>query len=151
MKIVRGFFGFIGRHFLNVRRWISYDFLKSSGQDVYRVGRQVFKAPIIEKPETFNEAMSRLKLSEDDLKIRYDSCRNTFVVFSVFASMLALYTLYLLFHGVVMGAILALVLTVLIGLHAFKYHFWMFQIKNKKLGCSFTEWKSSKVNNNNKN
>ena len=151
MKIVRGFFGFIGRHFLNVRRWVSYDFLKSSGQDVYRVGRQVFKAPTIEKPETFNEAMSRLKLSEDDLKARYDSCRNTFVVFLVFASMLALYTLYLLFHGVVMGAILALALTVLIGLHAFKYHFWMFQIKNKKLGCSFTEWKSSKVNNNNKN
>jgi hypothetical protein len=34
-------------------------------------------------------------------------------------------------------------------MHAFKYHFWMFQIKNKKLGCSFNEWKSNKIKNDN--
>lgn len=151
MKVVRGFFGFIGRNFLNVRRWVSYDFLKSSGTDVYRSGRAVFKAPTIEKPESFDEALKRLNLSENDLEARLSNCYNTFVVFLVITCALALYTLYLLFHGVFMGAILALAVTVLVGMHAFKYHFWMFQIKNRKLGCSFDEWKSNKVNSNNNN
>ncbi len=149
MRIIRGSFRFIGRHFLNVPRWVSYDFLKNSGTDVYKAGRAVFKAPTIEKPESFVEAVDRLHLSDKDLKVRFDSCRNTFVVFFVFAVLLALYTLYLLFHGVFMGALLALAVTVLIGMHAFKYHFWMFQIKHKKLGCSFNEWKSNKIKNDN--
>ncbi len=145
MKIISGFFGFMGRHFFNVRRWVSYDFLRNSGVDIYKSGRAVFKAPTLEKPESFDEAVKRLNLSEYNLKNRYNACRNTFVVFLIFAALLAIYTLYLLFHGVFLGAILALAVTALVSVHAFKYHFWMFQIKNRKLGCSFDEWKSNKI------
>lgn len=150
MRVIRGFFGFIGRHFLNVRRWTSYDFLKTSAVDVYSSGKTVFKGPTIEKPESFDEALKRLNLSENDVTHRYNNCRKTAIIFFVITIVLVLYTLYLLYHGVFMGAILSLAVTVLVGLHAFKYHFWMFQIKHRKLGCTLDEWKSNKIKNNHK-
>ena len=145
MKKTRKFFGFMGRNFFNVRRWTNYDYLKNSATDIYKTGQEVFKGPAIKKPESFGEAAQRLHLSKQDLKERYDKCRTTFLIFSSVTTVLGLYTLYLLFTGIVMGAVLAFVLTGLVGIHAFKYHFWMFQIKNEKLGCSFSEWKSGKT------
>jgi intracellular multiplication protein IcmV len=148
MGIIKSFFGFIGRHFFNVRRWVSYDFLKGSAVNVYSSAKTVFKGPTLEKPESFDEALKRLALSETDLKNRYNSFRNTFIVFLVISIALLVYTLYLFYHGIFMGGILSLAVTALVGMHAFKYHFWMFQIKHRKLGCTLNEWTSNKINNN---
>lgn len=150
MKRTKRFFGFMGRNFFNVRRWTSYDYLKNSAKDIYANGKEVFKGPKISKPETFSEAADRLGLSKEDLQERYNSCKTTFLMFFALTVALALYTLYLLFTGIFLGAVLTFSLTTLVGIHAFKYHFWMFQIKNKKLGCSLNEWRSGKTNNNKK-
>lgn len=148
MKIITKPIRFIGRHFLNVRRWMAYDYLKNNAKTIYKQGSQVFAGSKAQKPESFNQAVDRLHLNDKDLQVRFDNCRKTFYLFATIASALALYTLYMLIRHSFAGALLGAAVTTLIGLHAFKYHFWMFQIKHKKLGCTFNEWKSGKVNKN---
>lgn len=145
MKPVRKIFGFMGRHAFNVRRWSNYDTLRDSADALYKTGKATFKRPSVKKPETFDEAVKRFSLSEKDIEERYQNCRKIFIIFALFCALLSGYTLYLLIHSTFMGAILAAVVAVLTGLHAFKYHFWMFQIKHHKLGCTFSEYHSGNI------
>jgi intracellular multiplication protein IcmV len=45
-----------------------------------------------------------------------------------------------MFHGAVAGTLLVLAVIALSAVRAFQYSFWNFHIKNRKLGCSFSDW-----------
>lgn len=148
MGIFRSTFKVIGKQF-NVKQWVGYGQLKQNAQRLYRDGKVIFTKPQQLPAETFEEAKHRLQLSDQDLLERYKTCKMYFNFFIIFAFALLFYTLYLMYMHSYLGAILSLAITFLLGVQAFKYNFWMFQIKNKKLGCSFDEWRSGGFKNNN--
>ena len=54
------------------------------------------------------------------------------------------FSLYLLFSGFLLSCLLAIAVSILSLSQAFRYHFWYFQIKHRKLGCTFEEWREGK-------
>ena len=79
-------------------------------------------------------------LTEDDLKIRMLNFRRMYLAMIGGAFAFYAYAMYQMLYGGVLSVILSLVLSFVSLALAFRYHFWHFQIKHRKLGCSFQEW-----------
>jgi intracellular multiplication protein IcmV len=96
-------------------------------------------------PETFEEAVARLQLTDDELVKR----RSQYLQLAVFCGFLGLlvlgYSVYLFLLLDIAPAILSFLLALLVFIYAFRFHFWFFQIKHRKLGCTLREWWQSKV------
>ena len=56
------------------------------------------------------------------------------------ACLIFVYAGYQFFYGSIKAFIVSLVVMLIALVLAFRYHFWYFQIKQRKLGCTFNEW-----------
>lgn len=97
--------------------------------------------------ETFEAAKERLKLTEEDLaksQSNYQVFSFLFLIFAISTFFFSFYLLikYLSFAGMLLGW----GATSLFLAQAFRFNFFYFQIKHRKLGCTFAEWRSGKVN-----
>lgn len=132
--------------FFDPRGWLGYDTLKSSSMGLWVILKNLVA---IEKPvrqETFEAAMQRLNLTEDDLIKTARSCKIFTTIFLLLGSASFLSCFYfLIHHGTLAGFILAIATSAVFFSQAFRYHFWLFQIKHRKLGCTFEEWRRGKI------
>ena len=135
------------RTFFNPLGWIGYDTLSASSQTVFGMLKATFSPPAAQHTETFESAMTRLKLTEADIQAtakKYLMFVIIFVGFGVFAFLASFY--FLFYHATLAGWMLAMASAALFFVQAFRYHFWFFQIKHRKLGCTFEEWRRGKTN-----
>ncbi|MEO8402302.1 MAG: type IVB secretion system protein IcmV [Gammaproteobacteria bacterium] len=133
--------------FFNPRGWLGYDMLALQFKTSWRILKNLFTPATPQRTETFEEAMIRMNLTEDDIKTtsyRYLIFSGLFVVLGIIATGISFY--FLIHHGAISGWILGLVSATLLFTYAFRYHFWHFQIKHRKLGCTFDEWWQGKIN-----
>lgn len=133
--------------FFNPSAWLGYDFLKAQTLYLYGFMKNVIVRPDItpEREESFDEAVKRLNLTEQSINETKQSYFVYAMGFLVLALMTFLFGFYLLFaQGTWAGWILSLAVTALLLSQAFRFHFWYFQIKYRKLGCTFEEWKQGK-------
>lgn len=143
---LRDLFKVSGKTFFNPKAWIDYDNVKAYNIVMFDTLRNLF-APIEPgRKETFTEAMQRQGITEAGLvKLQ----RNYFITAMVFVFLALITTIsgfYQLFSvGSFFGWIISLAATALFLAQAFRYHFWSFQIKHRKLGCTFDEWLSGKI------
>ncbi len=134
--------------FLNPRSWVGYDALKDQNRTIWRVLKDLFTPATPTRTETFDAAAERFNLSEEELR----QAQANFSFFSIFFLVLSVLSLcigfyLLIWHRTFAGLILSFATAALFGAQAFKYHFWFFQTKNRKLGCTFQEWRQQKINN----
>ncbi|MGI9214188.1 MAG: type IVB secretion system protein IcmV [Gammaproteobacteria bacterium] len=91
--------------------------------------------------ETFEQAMQRLNLTEQDILERKKEFFKLFFISLIISLLLFIYTMlitinYKSFYGFILGTSISfLSLT-----KTFKYHFWLTQINKRKLGLTFKEW-----------
>lgn len=86
--------------------------------------------------KTFSEAgYTKLQLSKAK-----ETFKKYFFFYAVVTILSLLYIIYALVHADYRLAILATLFFVLCLAQAFRYHFWLFQIKQGRLGCTFEEW-----------
>lgn len=131
--------------FFNPRSWLGYDQLKSNTQLVWSVIKDLITPAKADITETFEEAMHRLNVTEADLNNKAQVFFSYAILFVLFAAISLLFGCYYLFHHkALLGCLLSLAVTALFLSQAFRYHFWYFQIKHRKLGCSFEEWRRGK-------
>lgn len=128
--------------FFNPRAWLGYDLLKENTQTTFNIFKEVFAQPIPqpEREETFAQAVARFDLTDDmvaKVQKRYFTMALAFAVVAIIVLMIGI---ILVIDSVFSGFILALSIATLFFAQAFKYHFWYFQIKHKKLGCTFQDW-----------
>jgi intracellular multiplication protein IcmV len=135
---------------VNVKAWMGWDIIKSSSIYVYNLGKSLVVPQKAESSESFEEALARLNLTEADLKTRQQEFMQLFVIYAAIGVAIILYCLYLFYTLSFMGGLLSLVVASLSFALAFRYHFWVFQIKQRKLGCSVQEWWHSKFDDSNK-
>ena len=135
-----------GKTFFNPRGWFNYDVLKDQTQTVWGISKGVLN-PIPAQPaltETFEEAMKRFNVSEEDL----GDISLTYLLFAGLFLVCGLgllgFGIYLLLSSFYAGAILSIAFTAFLLSQAFRYHFWHFQVKYRKLGCTFEEWRRGK-------
>lgn len=133
--------------FFNPKAWIGYDLLKDQTRTIWSfVKTATATAAPPENPETFEEAMQRLELSEADVQSTANRYLTYACCFIALTAVNFMYAVYLLFHHkAFLGLVLGLAVCALLLAQAFRYHFWYFQIKNRKLGCTIEEWRAGKV------
>lgn len=126
---------------LNPLRWIGYEQIAQNGRTIKNmVDGMINSKAAADAPTTFEEAMRRYLLTEEDIKKRMkDSYRIALVCFVASGLMLA-YMIYLFVRGLPLAAIVCLMLTLLLWAYSFREHFNYFQMKQRRLGCTFKEW-----------
>ncbi len=133
--------------FLNPREWIGYDAIKDQTKTIWDILKALFTPAKPEREETFEQAMQRLELTEADVKTRgqtYFIYALSFLLLSIIAFFVDCYLL--IYYHIISGFFLGLAVTLLLATQAFRFHFWYFQIKHRKLGCTFQEWRNGKIN-----
>lgn len=134
------------KRFLNklfdVRSWADWDRTKTiSGYFL-----QQFKIFFIPKRDddttasSFETEVAKQNLSENDLIVRQKSLMRLVYIMLGMAFLFFVYALYQLMYGSILGVILSWILMLISIVLAFRYHFWYFQIKQRKLGCTLSEW-----------
>jgi len=129
-------------HIVDVRvdRWVDIDSLKDSTDYFWDQCKNLFRVQKSEHAESFEEAIDRMALSPEILAKQSQRFLMLSFFFALMAIALVIYTivLYTLKNWMGMGICLSLSLYALSL--AFRFHFWHFQITQKKLGCSVWSW-----------
>jgi len=136
---------FLARPVSAVQSWVSWDALKDNTTYVKDSTRGLFSVEKPRRQETFEEAVARLNLTESDILDRQKSFLRIAMVIGTLGILTLFYTLYLLWNASFGSSALALTVTLLCIATACRYHFWYFQTKNRKLGCTIREWLDAKV------
>lgn len=142
MKIVRG----LGKAFkplVNFPAWMGWKQLSQTGKDISSNAKELLTPQKATRQETFDAAVRRLGLSEQDIQQRMKAFKKMALLYSVIALGLAGYCIYLVIFAHVAAAFLTLILVTLALTLAFREHFWYFQMKNRRLGCTIKDWLNS--------
>ena len=141
---IRDIFKISRKTFVNPTGWIDYESLKTQNKTIWEVLKNLFS---VRKPlyqETFEEAQARLSLTEEDIQLSIKNYRLYALLFLLLGLIVLFYSFYLLFrHGTFTGWLLGIASSGLFFSQAFRFDFWAFQIKRRKLGATFAEWKNS--------
>lgn len=141
---IRDIFKISRKTFFDPRSWMGVDLIKQHHQTLWRSIRRLFNPPKPHREETFDEAMKRLHLEPQDIKIMIKKYRFFAIFFLSLAFLCFLYAFYLLIKFyTVTGFLLALATTALFLGQSFRYDFWGYQLKHRRLGVSFSQWKNS--------
>lgn len=132
--------------FFNPTGWLGYNEIKENNQTIWDTSKDLFKPATPHREEQFEAAVQRMKLSEADLKETYQDYQFFAYLFLALGIAAILFSFYVAFNLNIAGLFLGFAMSVLFLGQAFRYHFWAFQIKNRKLGCTFAEWKQAVFN-----
>lgn len=130
---------------VRVDRWMSWDYLGQTAQTFRVLLLDILIPKKATYSETFEEAMQRLELTEEDIEQRKKEFVRLITFFVVLALGILAYALYLAFKGTLAAAVIAFCLALYSFSQAFRFHFWLFQLKHRKLGCTIKEWMNSKI------
>lgn len=125
---------------LNVRSWVDWDRMKLFTRYLIDGFKKFFVPQKREKGESFEAATKRLKLNESELVARQAGLLRLSILMVVIAFLLLAYSVYLFLIGGYRGGVVGIVVMLIALVLAFRYHFWYFQIKERKLGCTIQEW-----------
>jgi len=129
---------------ISPKKWVGYDHIKSDSVSVGKIAKNVFKRDKTNRrKETFDEAMKRYNLSESDIKKRIKTSKHLVAIFLGFSGLLGFYMVYQWHVGHFIGGFTCLVLMSLILAYTFREHFNLFQMRQRRLGCTYKEWLSS--------
>jgi intracellular multiplication protein IcmV len=132
--------------FFNPAGWIDFENLHRVNKNLLGFFRGLFSVPQAGQKETFEEAIARLNLNEADLHSLLKKFRDFSLIFLFFGLIAFMYAFYLLFSHAFSDFLLGIAVSALFFSQAFRYDFWVFQIKSRKLGASFAEWKNHFLN-----
>lgn len=129
---------------VNPRAWMGYEHIHSSGQfikdEVKRLFTINFSVQEKEQHDSYEKMMLDLSLTEDDLNSRKKNFLFATMLFC-FLSLASLgYIIYQYMSAHYISILPSFVLCILFLTLAFRYHFWYFQLKVKRLGCSLEDW-----------
>ena len=93
------------------------------------------------KPETFEQAAKRFGLNEAAIGHRMKQLFYTSLGFAVIALALFCYAFFLIFSkAMIMSGVVTVVLALVATSYAFRENFNYYQLKRRKLGCSYRDW-----------
>lgn len=134
-KVGRGF-----KSLIDFRRWMGWGQIKDSAKELQGLAKVLTTSDTAQHKETFEEAAKRLKLSEEDIKRQTSWHLRRTLLFVAMTIALWVYAIYLLITQHYQGFILGVVVGVLTGSFGFREHFYYFQMKKRKLGCTLQDW-----------
>lgn len=128
--------------FINPTAWVDLDSIITQNKTIWSIFKSVITPLAAGEAETFEEVVNRNGLTEKDIHDGMITYRTLAFVFVVLASCCLFYMGYLVVkYGAFVSAILALAVAGLFFSQAFKYDFWAFQMRQRKLGLTVADWK----------
>ncbi len=144
---VKDIFKISRKTFFNPTAWLGTHEISGYTRLIGSTLKTAFTPDKTRRVETFEQALERLNVTETDLQRnaqRYQLYAWVFIALSAGSILASFY--YLFHHGTFAGWCLAMVVAALLAANAFKFDFWHFQIKYRKLGCTVEEWWRGKLN-----
>ncbi|CAM4412298.1 MAG: hypothetical protein LEGION0398_MBIBDBAK_00307 [Legionellaceae bacterium] len=126
--------------FINVYQWVDVDSLKQGGNIITKLLKNLFIPSQSTYRESFEMAIARLNLTEKDIQDRIKQFTLYVRLFLGIFFLICLYLIYLMYHHAFMAFFASLGLMLFVLGQAFRYHFWVYQMKKRKLSCQFSEW-----------
>lgn len=128
--------------FFNPRVWSDWDRSKSVTKFFLEMIERFFtlRGKPKRKTESFDRTASKFNLDEKHLETKALGLKRLSYSLIGVATFLFFYCIYQLMFGSFKTAIISLVEMGIALVLAFRYHFWHYQIKQRKLGCSVKEW-----------
>lgn len=141
---IRDIFKVTRKTFVNPSAWIDYESLRFQNRTIYDALKNIFTTQQPMREESFEQAMKRLGMTEEDVQYGATNYRLFAMVFLIIGLLIMFYSFYLLFqHAAFLGWLLGLSAAALFFAQAFKYDFWSLQMRRRKLGLTFTDWKKA--------
>jgi len=131
--------GFLKRQ-LDVKAWVSWEERKRTSRSLFKNINNLFVVQKASKKESFEQAMERLGLDEEALLARKKEFYFLIGLFLSVAVAVMIYACWLFGHGHMRAFVIASGMFVVAMAQTIRYHFWIFQIKQRRLGCSLKEW-----------
>ena len=131
------------KQILNVRGWSDYDRIKTFTDYVATGIKKLFvphKEKVADQDDTFKQVAAKLKLSEADLQARGSNLYRLSMIMGTVALIILGYSIYHIIYLNFKAVIISLAVMLIALVLAFRYHYWYFQIKERKLGCTLKEW-----------
>ena len=125
---------------INLRSWFDWDRMKSLTLFLWNGAKKFFVPQQGPESESVEAAKKRLHLTDAGLLVQQKGLLRVSMLMVFFAFLLFLYAIYQFYCHSIKGGILSLVVMLIAVALAFRYNFWYFQIKERKLGCSIHEW-----------
>ena len=94
------------------------------------------------QPETFEQCIKHYGLTDEALTKKRRLHLYTAMGCLLGSVVLLAYTLYLIATGIYFSSLVSVMLAALLVAYAYREHFNAFQIKQRRLGCTFKEWVS---------
>lgn len=131
--------------FVNFPAWMGLAQIKDVTKRLVFTLKPMFVPPAAtdEQAESFEATMVRMNLTEGDLIIRQKEFMRLFLVYIFIAAGAFIYAFYLAWQHSIHGTIASFILMFVALTQAFRYHFWLFQLRSRRLGCTFREWLDS--------
>lgn len=86
-----------------------------------------------------------MNLSEQDIKELESGYYRNFLTFLVVGMIIAFYSIYRFYMGQWLSGWISMMMMICLFVFSMASHFWYFQICHRKLGCTFKEWYSHKI------
>ncbi len=137
--------GGVVKSVVDVKGWLGYDQIKYQSKGLAGMLRQGFRIQKATYKETFEQAMARLNLSEEDLQGLTHRYKRQMYIYIFCAFLSFLYLIYLFWNVHLIAGLITFFIVALFIVKACGVHFYLFQIKHKKLGCTIKEWLDGKV------
>lgn len=130
------------KSFVDVKAWVSYAEIKTNAKSTYGLFARFFsnKTNKVIYKETFEEAVLRLNLTEEQINTRKKIFLYSALIYLFLALALIAYVLYLTIHSHLLLATFTLILTAFIVVLAYREHLWYLQMAKRRLNCNFAEW-----------
>jgi intracellular multiplication protein IcmV len=125
---------------VDVPKWIGYRQLAETNRSLLSFAKRFFIPEQATRQESFEQALSRLNVTEADLAQRIREFTRLFWIWVALLIICIAYSLHLLSEHALRGFFPCLGLSLVILTQVFRYHFWVFQIKHRRLGCTFRDW-----------
>lgn len=138
--------GLMGRLFdTRVDKWMSWDYLSETTSRIKTTITSLARPEQAKFHESFEEAMIRLGLTEMDLQKRQTEFMRLFILFVIIGLGIIGYAVYMAYKGYFGACLISFCLAGFSFAQAFKWHFWLFQIRHRKLGCTIQEWLNGEI------
>lgn len=122
------------------RKASDYDRMAQSSEFIKTALKRLFVPQHAKRKESFTEAMQRLNITETQVQNKQRAFKRLAMIMLSVALLILGYSFFRIIQGHWHAVIFSLVLMMIVLVLAFRYHFWFFQLKQRKLGCTLEEW-----------
>ena len=123
-----------------ISQWMGITMLTNSSRSIYSMYRGLVTPPKASRKESFTQAISRLGVTERDIKDQLYYYKITSSIYGLFLLFGICYNVVLFYKANAGAVVMGIAYCFLIGAFFFRESFWYMQIKKRKLGMSIFDW-----------